>query len=340
MNHLLTIDKQKVMSNIEKCRGNKSVCLMVKANTYGLGIKPVEMLIQQGFDFFGVSTVEEALALRKLSSDINILIVSYLDVDDIETCITNNLIFTVYDFTLLEMIDSRARFHLKVDTNMGRLGFKLSELNQVKQIITLNNLSAEGIFSHLACASDSEKTTEAIANFQAALDVFSDYDFKYIHLYNSFGSLNYDTNFDNMVRIGIGIWGYLANEVEAQLSRVKLEPALSLNLTVSHRKNYTGPISYDHLDSVDGQVLTVPIGYHDGFTRKLRGYHIDGVGQVVGNVNMCQHLVLADSGVKLRRGDMYCLFSGEQLYDLCNYAQITTYEFLVSLSDRIKRKLV
>ncbi|WOO86970.1 alanine racemase [Mollicutes bacterium LVI A0039] len=340
MNHVLKIDEQKVLSNIEVCRGDKQVCLMVKANTYGLGDEALQMLIDCGYEFFGVSTLEEALALRALSSSIKILIVSYIDIDAIGVCLEHDITFTVYDKEMIKHLDERAVFHLKIDTNMGRLGFQLDELEEVREMLVTKQLTPEGIFSHLACASDYDKTKQAIANFEYALEVFAQFNFTYIHIHNTYGSLNYDTSFDNLVRIGIGMWGYLANQVEAQLNRKSLKPALSLDLTISHVKQYHGFISYDHLDEVDGLVLTVPLGYHDGFCRKFRGYSIADVGVVVGNVNMCQHMILQTSETVYHRGDLYNLFNGANLYDLCAYGEITTYEFLVSLSPRIKRTIV
>lgn len=340
MNHLLKIDKQKVINNIELCRGTKDVCLMVKANTYGLGDEAVDMLLSLGYKFYGVSTLEEALKLRAKSKEIKILLVSYIDIADVELAIKNNITITIYDYKLLETLTEDACFHLKIDTNMGRLGFQLDQLDEVYNYLIANQLYPEGIFSHLACASNLEKTELAIKNFEYALDFFSDFNFKYIHLLNSFGSLNYDTEFDNLVRIGISIWGYLANQQEYDLSIKKPNPALSLELSISHVKDYAGFISYDHLDYVSGTVLTSPLGYHDGFSRGFRGYHIPQVGTIVGNVNMCQHMVLSDEQTTYKRGDLYSLFSGKELYGLCDYGQMTTYEFLVSLSNRLKRVIV
>lgn len=340
MNHLLKINKQNVIDNIKTCANKKDVCLMVKANTYGLGDDAIQMLIDLNYNFFGVSTLEEALHLRALNSEIKILIVSYIDYSEIEICIENNITFTVYSFSMLEYLSEKACFHLKIDTNMGRLGFQLHELSELKKQLVENNLKPEGIFSHLACASQSDKTQEAIENFKIGLKEFEDFDFKYIHLLNSFGSLNYETHFDNLVRIGIGIWGYLANQNEMNISKKKLKPALSLDLSISHVKDYSGYISYDHLDYVDGQVLTVPLGYNDGYRRTFKGYHIKGVGKVVGNINMCQHMILTDTKTSFKQGDMFSLFKDNELYELCDYANITTYEFLVGLSNRLKRRII
>lgn len=339
MNHKLYINKQNVVDNIELCRGEKEVCLMVKADTYGIGDIGCKMLIDLGYKFFGVSTIEEALKLRTFSSEIKILIVSYIKLEDIATCIDNQITFTVYDFKMIDLLDNNANFHLKIDTNMGRLGFQLDELERVATILERKQLSPEGIFSHLACAADRSKTEIAISNFEYALDVFKQFEFKYIHLLNSFGSLNYDTKFDNLVRIGIAIWGYGADRNEAEQSRHVLKPALRLDLTVSHTKDYDSYISYDHLEHVTGYILTVPLGYHDGFSRKFRGYQIPNVGTVVGNVNMCQHMIKAQNK-DLNRGDLFTLFTGNSIYDLCEYAQITTYELLVSLSARIDREII
>ncbi len=341
MNHQLIIDRELVRSNIEQARNGKEVCLMVKANCYGLGNDALKMLIDLGYRKFGVSTIEEALNVRSLCADSQIIIVSYIDLKDLPLCIENDIEFTVYDFTGLNSLNSDHRFHIKIDTNMGRLGFKKDELESVYKTIIERELQPVGIFSHLACASDEEKTQIAIDNFKAALKVFASIDFKYIHLFNSYGSVNYDTDFDNMIRLGIGMWGYAASIEEQRTSRVKFKPALSLKLTVAHSKQYAGYISYDHIDYVNGNVYTVPIGYHDGFYRSLSGYVVPNVGTIVGKVNMCQHMVLQAKDTKsYKRGDSYFFFQGSQLYDVCKYANITTYEFLVALSNRLARKVV
>ncbi len=339
MNHILKIKKQSVINNIKTCAGDKQVCLMVKANCYGVGDEGIKLLIDLGYTFFGVSTIEEALNIRKMSKSVKILIVSYIDIADISVCIDNNITFTVYDFNMLDSLNAESIFHLKVDTNMGRLGFQMDELESVRDYLVNNNLKPEGIFSHLACASNNEKTQLAITNFEQALDIFKQFEFDYIHLLNTYGSLNYNTKFDNLVRIGIGIWGYLADQSEAKTSRKQLEPALELDLTISHVKEYKGFVSYDHIDHVDGTILTVPIGYNDGFNRSFHGYKLPGIGQVVGNVNMCQHMILVNENNtrNYSRGQYITLFAGEQLYDLCEYTGQTTYEQLTSLSERIKR---
>lgn len=341
MYNYLYIDKENVKHNIKLARGNKQVCLMVKANTYGLGDSALQMLIDMGYKYFGVSTIEEALKVRSMCSDARILICSYILAEDIETCIDNNIEFTVYNDTLLERITNGCKYHLKVDTNMGRLGFQMDSLDKLALKLDKIPVKPIGIFSHLACAADEEKTAIAISNFEAALDKFKHIDFELIHLFNSYGSVNYDTKFDNMVRIGIGMWGYFANTDEMNSSKQKWKPALKMDLAVSHVKEYSGDVSYDHLDYVDGTLYTVPIGYHDGVMRAMRGYYIRDIGYIRGNVNMCQMLVEADSTTQiLKMDDTFTFYDGNQLYDVCNYAQITIYEYLVNLSNRIARVII
>ncbi len=339
MNHILNINKDNVIDNINKCKGSKEVCLMVKADTYGLGNSALKMLIDLGYKFFGVSTFEEAMNIRRLNKSVKILIVSYINLDEIEKCIQNNITFTVYDFDGLKHVSKDALFHVKIDTNMGRLGFQLNEVEQLKNELIRLELKPEGVFSHLACASNNEKTKQVINVFAETVNKFKDFDCKYIHLYNTYGSLNYDTSFDNLVRVGIGIWGYFATRDEAKTSQKQLKPAIDLDVTVSHVKRYNGAISYDHLDKIDGTVLTIPLGYHDGILRKMRHFEINNIGIIVGNINMCQHMILFNDSFKVAKGDCIPYFQNEQLYDICDYCQITTYEFLVNLSGRIKRQI-
>lgn len=335
MNHMLKINRQNVRENIQRCQGEKQVCLMVKANCYGMGNQGLKMLLDLGYTYFGVSTLEEALNIRSLSASAEILIVSYIAIEDIQICKDNNITFTVYNFKMLSMCDSDCKFHIKIDTNMGRLGFQLSEVEELKKYLL--NLQPEGIYTHLACASDREKTEIAIANFQYVLGILADIHFPYIHIHNTFGALNYQTSFDNIVRIGIGIWGYFATQAEMELSAVKLQPSLALELTISHLKEYDGYISYDHIDYVRGNVITSPLGYYDGLSRCFQGFKISNFGKIVGKINMCQHMVLLNDGVNVKPGSYYQLFAKEQLYELTEYGNTSVYEFLVGLSPRISR---
>lgn len=338
MNNAIEINKELVAKNIKLASNNKKACLMVKANCYGLGMQGVQLLIDLGYDFFGVSTLEEALEIRSLSDKVEILIVSYVDEDDLDIVFNNNITITVYDMQLLQAIDKKIKFHLNFDTNMGRIGFFKHQIKDVIEILEQKQITPEGIYTHLACASDEMKTLKVIDDFKEIVDSFKSFNIPYIHLFNSFGAVNYECEYDNMVRIGIGIWGYFATQKEFELSKQKYMPALSIQLKISNVKSYNGYLSYDHIEAVKGIVYTITAGYRDGIYRRLNNYEIPEIGKIVGKINMCQFMVLAQSD-KYQKGDCITFVKGSDMYDMCEYADITTYEYLTALSSRYKIKI-
>ncbi len=326
----LEIDMQIVDANIKMLSNDKKPCLMVKANQYHVlaNIKP---LVALGYDFFGVSTLQEALAILK-EFDVDVMIFTPISVSDMQKYNHPRLHFSVCDLNTLMQLNNDYHIHLNFDTGMGRIGFNPDEVSNIIDYLQNHHLKITGIYSHFPCASDQLKTIAQIKLFKMIYDefVYQQIPLTYIHLQNSLGACLYDLSWCNMVRLGIGIWGYASNYKESLLQIVK--PALKLVAPVSFIKNYHGYLSYDHIDYVEGIIATIKLGYNDGLIRSLRGYDFKP-GKIVGNICMCQCMLLVDD-INTKE---IVIFDKASLYDLCAYANITTYEFLCGLSYRIKR---
>ncbi|MGL4589908.1 MAG: alanine racemase [Mycoplasmatales bacterium] len=336
MRNSLIVKMDNVKHNIEVIRKNKQACLMVKGNAYGAGFGVIEKLVNLGYDYFGVSTIQEALTLRKINSEIRILIVSYVDQNELPLIVENNFEITVYNMKMLNQIDQSVKFHLKFDTGMGRLGFSEAEANAVLKTIQTKKLKPIGIYSHLACAAIEEKSETQITTFKSILKVFEPkIKFEYIHLLNTTGSIKYDTTFDNLVRIGIGMWGYVANFVEQQAYASHLKPAFSLMSVISMIKDYDGFIGYDHIEHTTGRIVTIPVGYHDGLDRRLTGYQIPNVGKIVGKV--CMDQIMVQTTESLQENQSIFIFENLDIYDLVAYCQTTVYELISPLANRMER---
>lgn len=325
---------KRVDKNIKLISKEKDVCLIVKANAYGIGYQVVEKLIDFGYLFYAVSTMTEALQLREINKDIKIMLLSYFDEDDLPIIRKNNITFTVYDATILTEVKKNDLFHLKFDLGMGRIGFSCADVEKVKKILSSQKILPEGIFTHLPMSYNEEVTVPQINEFEKIVTEF-DLEFKYVHLYNSVGSLKYDTKFDNLVRPGLGIWGYIDDDQKDQPFAKNLKPAITLSTKISMFKYYEGKIGYDSSEEVIGNIITVPIGYHDGFNRKFTGYCITGVGRIVGKICTCQTMILTEKHYEKRQEII--LFKEEELYDLAKYSGLTIYEIIVCISERINR---
>lgn len=335
-NSTLYINEQQVISNIEILRKDKKACLMVKAQNYGVDYEFIETLVKNGYDYFGVSTIEEARIVRKKAPNSEILIVAYVDPQFYSECITNNYTVTVYNEKSLVAISSGCKYHLKFDTGMGRIGFSQKDIAMIKEYYETYH-KPSGIFTHAPMATNQEFTKQQIELFREIVNCFTDVNFEYIHFQNSVGCQLYELDFVNMVRPGLGIWGYYADSEEKAIVEKcvgeTIKPALSLYAKVHMIKDYTGAIGYDLSETVSGKIATIRLGYHDGFSRTFTGYEFNNKSKVVGKVCMCQCFMEIPEKVELTKQEIFG--PTEDIYDLVNYTQKTIYEFLVSLSTRI-----
>ncbi len=338
-NTYLEIDYKQIQRNVDCVRKGKKACLMVKANNYGVGYEVIESFVKMGYDYFGVTTIEEARVVRSKAPNADILIVGYVDPSSYTEAIDQNFTLTVYDFSSLKSVIPNLKYHLKFDTGMGRIGFFKTEINEVKIVLKDLECKPIGIYSHFPEALNQEYTQQQIATFKSIVDELTEYEFEYIHLQNSVGCQLYDLDFCNMVRPGLSIWGYYADTEEKEIieaiNGVTIKPALSLNAKVHMVKEYHGLVGYDLSEQVDGLLGTIRIGYHDGFSRRFNGYRFATGPKVVGKVCMCQAFVLLDEPIEV----LEIFGPVNSIYDLASYGQMTVYELLVSLSTRIIRSI-
>lgn len=337
-NTTLYIDREKVKHNIELIKGDKDVCLMVKANNYGMGYDFISEFVQMGYNMFGVATIQEADLVRQKAPNADILIVSYVDPLDYDHAKTQNYILTAFSDKTLDVIENGLRYHLKFDTGMGRIGFFEEQIDEIKKVLDKTGNIPEGMYSHLPCACDEEYTLAQIERFRLICEAFNEYDIHYKHIQNSVASLKYNVDFTNLVRPGLAIWGYGANEEERAIVNSNIQPALSLVAKIHMVKEYDGLIGYDHIERASGTVGTVRIGYHDGFARKFQGYKFASGAQIVGKICMCQMFVELPEEKEYSQLEIFG--SNESIYDLVEHADITVYELLSVLANRILKEVI
>ncbi len=342
MGRILEVDVKNVLDNLKILSKDKEVCIPVKGNVYGLGLQLIDYLIEAGYLFFGVSTIQEAIYIRNKSKEAKILLFSAIFNNDIPIIKQYNIIITVYDFEILNMIDSSIKFHLKIDVGMGRLGFLNNQVGQVIEIIMYNDLLIEGIYTHLPQANNTHISFKQINQFKIITEKFKQQlSIKYIHLYNGLGSLKYLTTFDNLIRPGLATYGYFDNQIIYNQYKDLIKPTIKLKVRVGSIKEYYGLVGYDGIDHVYGKIISLPIGYHDGMRQNYHNYMIPNIGKIVGKVCMCQTLVLADQNTNIQKGQYIYLIANEfDLYTLSKHSQISVYEILSVLGSRISREYI
>ncbi len=337
---------------------------MVKANAYGHGIVRISKeLINAGAHSLGVAYLEEALFLRANGITAPIAVLGGINTEQIPEFIRNDVEITSSSIDKSRAIsrcavsmNKPAKVHLKIDTGMERIGVHWYNAGRfIAESASMPEIEIVGIFSHFAKAeSDHAFTREQIRRFTKAISYAEQSGLRaqHIHLANSAGIIAYPDSHFTMVRPGIMLYGYdpRTKAERSPIAGEHLLPVMNLKTKVSYFKVVpagTG-ISYNHshITSNQTRIVTLPIGYGDGFPRILSNRAevvIRGTRYpVVGTICMDQTMVDIGPDGTAYNGDDVLLFGemdGKEiaLEELCEKAGTITYEILTRISSRVPR---
>ena len=336
---------------------------IVKANAYGHGLVPVARhLISLGVASLGVAFLEEAVALREAGITVPILVMGGIFGDQIPVFLRHGLTLTASSIDKLEQIDEAAAqtgvtatVHLKIDTGMERIGVHYyNARGLLERASECRRTVVEGIYSHFANA-DAVDLTSARLQLARFLEVLEWYDKQGVkppvrHMANSGAVLQLPESHLDIVRPGILLYGvYPSAEVRKTIA---VQPALSMRSRVVYFKVVTPghPVSYGSTWESDHpvRVVTVPVGYGDGYFRALSNVaHVLIRGKkypVVGRVCMDQIMVNLEWETAYN-GDVVTLLGadGAELItceDLAEWAGTIPYEILTNINTRVPRVYV
>jgi alanine racemase len=361
----IRVDLPSIGRNLTQIRARTGVPVMaiVKADAYGHGLVPVaRYLAAQGVDQLGVAFLEEGLALRRAGIATPILVLGGIFGPQLTQFLTNDLEITVSSLDKLRQVEAaaeslgkRAVIHLKVDTGMERIGVHSETCGPfIAAAVASEWCEIRGIYSHLACADDpsSPMTGEQVQRFAEACAQFDRLGapMPVRHLANSGGVLNFPETHLDLVRPGILLYGVYPDP--AAMRTVAVRQALSLHSQVVYFKVVKAgrSISYGATYRVerDSRVVTVPIGYGDGYPRAL-----SNSGQVLirgkrypiaGRICMDQFMVNIDWDSAWNEDEVVLIGSqGEEVIcveDVAAWAGTIPYEILTGLNQRIPRTYI
>ena len=340
-----------------------AVMPIVKANAYGHGLVPVARhLVGLGATTLGVAFLEEAVALREAGVTVPILVMGGVFGDQIPVFLRHGLALTASSIDKLRHIDETARemgvtakVHLKIDTGMERIGVHYYNAEGLlARAAECRHCVVEGIYSHFANA-DAADLTSARLQLSRFLDVLTWYDRHGVappvrHIANSGAVLQLRESHLDLVRPGILLYGVYPS---AEVSRtIAVQPALSWKSRVVYFKvvKPDHPVSYGSTWQTDHpvRVVTVPVGYGDGYCRAL-----SSVAQVmirgkrypvVGRVCMDQIMVNLEWETAYN-GDEVVLIGADGVEritceDLAEWAGTIPYEVLTNINTRVPRVYV
>ena len=355
------INIKALVSNIKAVKRlagkNTDVLAVVKANAYGHGLEKVaKVLDKQGVKFFGISDINEGIALRNLGIKKRIMILESVLPENAEYLIEHNITPVVCSLEVAEALNYFAAkrkkkfcIHVKIDTGMGRFGVcQAKALDFMRQVRCLPWVVIEGICTHFPLAdSDSRFTKNQIKTILMLSDKVKKEikTIKYVHAANSMGLASFNGQGFNLVRAGLILYGlYPSTKIKR---KIKLSSVMSVKSRICFIKDISKGrgISYDHsfVAKRKMSVATVSIGYYDGYLRafanKAKVIIHGQLCPVVGNVTMDQIMVDVSCVKSIKIGDEVCVMGrqGNQEVmadDLAKIVKTINYEIICCLGNR------
>jgi alanine racemase len=337
-----------------KLRHETKMMCMVKAFAYGSGAVEVARTLQHHrCDYLAVAVADEGAELRREGIRIPIVVMNP-EKGSFGMIFDNKLEPEIYSFRLLDAFIASAEklgltdypIHVKIDSGMHRLGFERQDMEQLLvRLKGQNQVKVRSVFSHLSGSDDAkfdDFTKQQIAAFTACADQLSATFSHHImrHILNSAGIERFPEYQFDMVRLGIGHYGI------SSLPEVNLKQVCALKTVILQIKTVkageTVGYSRKGIVNADKRIAIIPIGYADGFDRKLG----NGVGEVLVNGqrakvigNVCMDLAMIDvTNLEAKEGDVVEIF-GDNLTvsEVAGWLKTISYEVLTSVSRRVKR---
>lgn len=358
---VLRISERALYDNARAIRGaipeNVGMVCVVKADAYGHGaIEAAHTMLAAGADAFAVAIVEEAEALRAAGIAQPVLILGGGNEDSLRRAVRADVSQAVYETDMLDVLQDEAtrcgraaEAHLKIDTGMGRIGVR--DMDALGALLAhwrenCPQVHMTGIFTHF-CAADSDAAFTEMQNvrFAAALDAVRAAGFSPV-AHAAATTAMMDPRYQyNYVRAGIGLYGTLLPELDGKLKYaqtlatrpVRIE-RIGMGESIGYSRSFYAPR--------DMRVITVPIGYGDGYPRALSNRASALVcgrrARVVGNV--CMDMLMLDV-TDIPQADMNSevVLMGAQGAEritpdeLAEIAGTIPYEIMLGFSQRVPR---
>jgi len=306
----IEIKEQALVSNVQILKAFLSegsrFCAVVKVNAYGHGLKDVARILRrQGIDVFATDTIEDALTLRELFPDVQIIVLGYVMEDKFKIAIDEHIDLTLYDTESIEAFEAAAskclqkgRFHLKIETGLYRQGLLFEDVPDVlRRIVQCAHLELVGISTHFANIEETTRPEFATRQFQTLLQgesYVSEMGFENVsvHAACSAALLLYPDTHRDLVRVGISLYGIWPSVLVEEMLRKQsiscdLEPVLTWKTRIAQIKSVPGgtAIGYGLSETLSkrSRIAILPVGYSDGYDR-----HLSSVGEVLVNGYKCK----------------------------------------------------
>lgn len=332
---------------------------VVKAFAYGSDMVAIAKKLEElGADYLAVAYVSEGVLLRESNIKLPILVLHPL-ASNFDDLIANQLEPSIYSINILNQFLDRAKekkqtdypIHIKFNTGLNRLGFSEADVDFIVEKTKENGcIKIKSVFSHLVASEDANErvfSLKQISSFKNISDAMTE-KLGYApirHMLNTSGIINYPEAQFEMVRSGIGLYGY-GNQAEVD---AQLQPVATLKTIISqiHEIGLDQSVGYNRAFKATCAIksATLPIGHADGIGRqygKGKGFvTINGEkAPIIGNV--CMDMIMVDvTKIDCQEGDEAIIFGSEKSAEqLASMANTISYEILTAISQRVKREVL
>ena len=358
------VDLDRLAANLAAIRAHigsgHEILLVVKADAYGHGAVEIARAAEdEGVALFGVATLHEGIQLRQAGTSRPIVVLSPLLPSEIDEAVAHQLDPTISDLDFGGAYSRAAgrarrplRFHVEIDTGMGRTGVRDEEADAfIAQLAALPGLRLASVYTHFpdADAEDLEFSRGQVARFHAALDRLAARGIRppRLHASNSAGTLNVPEAQFDWVRVGLIAYGHSPPHARAALA---VEPVMAFKgRLVQVRELPEGaPISYarSFVTERPSRIGVVAVGYGHGLSWLLsnRGHMLVGGvrAPIVGRVTMDLTMVDVTDVPAARVGDEVVLFGDQAgasitLEEVARWSDTLPYEIMCTIGKRVTR---
>lgn len=342
---------------VKKYLGKTSLCLPVKADAYGHGLIHIAKVAEEEkVDYLAVAHLEEGAILRENGIKLPILVLGAIHEDQIPLLLHYELEITISSKFKADLLAARClqlkkscKIHLEVDTGMRRTGVRPSTAIELYHYLkTIKAFKFVGIYSHIASSENAQDKIAAhqIEQFSELIHILQDKSVLY-HINSSSSSIFFSEANLGMARPSLLIFGYPPKGAKAPFDQIK--PCFSLKSKVSYfkvvEKGEGVSYGHSHVTSKRTRIVTIPIGYGDGYRRCLsnkasvliRGKKFP----IVGNICMDQFMVdIGDDEAYV--GDEVVLIGHQELeeislLEIASLCKTIPYEILCLFNRRLPR---
>ena len=342
---------------------------VIKADAYGHGILAVGSILNtiEDVGYLCVAHLSEALTLRKNGITKPLVVLSVIDIDP-ALAIEHSIDLIAYDFEVVsylnqcaQQLNKKISLHIKIDTGLSRMGVLWSNADDfITQCSKLSHCTLTGIFSHFANSEGPDKTFAKLqlSRFKSVIlkAASQGIHFKFAHISSSAGHIVLPEAYCTLTRLGIGLYGLWPSSINKQESLARqsnfyLEPVMEWKTKINQIKDIPAGsfVGYDltHTVTRDSRIAILPIGYHDGYDRrlsnkakvKINGHYAPVIGRVAMNLTMIDITDIPD----VKKTDTVTLLGADEMISAETLAQLCgtiNYEFVSRINPRIRRIVI